>query len=60
MLTSLILTVALGAEPAVALGSGAKMCAALTPADLEAVGLQPDPTPPRPPNSGEPTGAYCT
>lgn len=60
MLTGLVLAMVLGADPTVTLGSGPKMCAALTPADFTAVGLQPDPTPPRPPNSTEPTGAYCT
>jgi hypothetical protein len=60
MLTGLVLVVALGADPTVTLGSGAKMCAALTPADFSAVGLHPDATPPRPPNSTEPAGAYCT
>jgi hypothetical protein len=60
MLTGLVLAMALGAEPTVTLGSGAKMCAALKAEDFKAVGLDPDPTPPRPPNSTEPTGAYCT
>jgi hypothetical protein len=60
MLTGLALAMALGAEPTVALGTGPKMCAALTAADFTAVGLSPDPTPPRPPNSDEKTGAYCT
>jgi len=60
MITSLVLAAALGADPTVTLGTGAKMCAALTAADFSAVGLHPDPTPPRPPNSTEPTGAYCT
>ena len=60
MLTALVLTTALGADPTVVLGTGAKMCAALTAADFRAVGLNPDPVPPRPPNSTEPTGAYCT
>jgi hypothetical protein len=48
------------AEPPVRLGTGAKMCAALTAADFKAVGLNPDPAAPRPPNSTEPGGAYCT
>jgi len=56
----LVLAMALGADPTVALGTGARMCAALTAEDFTAVGLSPDPTPPRPPNSVEPTGAYCT
>src|SRR6187401_618984 len=60
MLTGLALAVALGADPTVALGTGPKMCVALTAADFTAVGLSPDPTPPRPPNSDEKTGAYCT
>jgi hypothetical protein len=60
MLIGLLLAVSLGADPTITLGSGPKMCAALTPADFTAVGLQPDQTPPRPPNSTEPTGAYCT
>jgi hypothetical protein len=60
MITGLVLALAVGADPTVALGSGAKMCAALTAADFTAVGLQPDAAPPRPPNSTEPTGAYCT
>ena len=60
MLTGLALAMALGADPTVALGTGPKMCAALTAADFTAVGLSPDPTPPRPPNSDEKTGAYCT
>jgi hypothetical protein len=59
MLSSLALAMALGADPAVALGTGAKMCAALTAADFTAVGLSPDPTP-RPPNSDDKTSAYCT
>jgi hypothetical protein len=60
MLAGLVLAMAVGADPTVALGSGPRMCAALTAADFTAVGLQPDATPPRPPNSTEPTGAYCT
>jgi hypothetical protein len=60
MLTTLALAMALGADPTVTLGSGAKMCAALKAEDFTAVGLSPDPTPPRPPTAGEPTGAYCT
>jgi hypothetical protein len=36
------------------------MCAALTAADLKSVGLNPDPSPPRPPNSPDPGSAYCT
>ena len=60
MLTGLVLAIALGADPTVTLGSGAKMCAALKAEDFQAVGLNPDPTPPRPPNSTEPSGAYCT
>jgi hypothetical protein len=51
---------ALGADPTVALGTGAGMCAALKAEDFTAVGLSPDPTPPRPPNSVESTGARCT
>jgi hypothetical protein len=60
MITGLVLAVILGADPTVVLGTGAKMCAALTAEDFKAVGLNPDPAPPRPPNSTEPTGAYCT
>ena len=60
MVTGLVLVLALGADPTITLGSGAKMCAALTAADFTAVGLAPDSTPPRPPNSTEPAGAYCT
>jgi hypothetical protein len=60
MLTGLALAMALGTDPTVALGTGPKMCAALTAADFTAVGLNPDPTPPRPPNSDDRTGAYCT
>jgi hypothetical protein len=60
MIIALVLAIALGADPTVALGTGAKMCAALTAADFAAVGLHPDPVPARPPNSTEPTGAYCT
>jgi hypothetical protein len=60
MLTGLALAMMLGADPTVVLGTGPKMCAALTAADFTAVGLSPDPTPPRPPNSDEKTGAYCT
>jgi hypothetical protein len=60
MFTTLVLAVALGADPTVALGTGPKMCAALTAADFTAVGLAPDPAPPRLPNSDAPTGAYCT
>src|SRR5262245_12884223 len=48
------------AEPSVKLGSGARMCAALTAADFKGVGLSPDAAPPRPPNSPDPAGAYCT
>ena len=48
------------AEPPVKLGTGARMCAALTAADFKAVGLSPDAVAPRPPNSTEPGGAYCT
>jgi hypothetical protein len=48
------------AEAPVKLGTGAKMCAALTAADFKAVGLSPDPAAPRPPNSTEPGSAYCT
>lgn len=46
------------APPSVPLGSGAKMCGALTPADLKAQGLSPDPKPIV--NSPEPISAYCT
>jgi hypothetical protein len=60
MISTIVLAVALGAEPSVVLGTGPKMCAALTAADFTAVGLNPDPKPPRPPNSDDPTGAYCT
>ena len=60
MLTGLALAMALGADPTVALGTGPKMCAALTAADFTAVGLSPDPAPPRPPNSDDKTSAYCT
>jgi hypothetical protein len=60
MVTGLVLAMALGADPTITLGSGPKMCAALTADDFTAVGLSPDPAPPRPPNSTEPTGAYCT
>lgn len=60
MITGLVLMVALGADPTVVLGTGAKMCAALTAEDFKAVGLSPDPAPPRPPNSTEASGAYCT
>jgi hypothetical protein len=60
VIAALALAVALGAEPTIVLGTGPKMCAALTAADFTAVGLTPDPTPPRPPNSDDPTGAYCT
>lgn len=48
------------ADPQVKLGTGGKMCGALTVADFKAVGLSPDPVAPRPPNSVEPGGAYCT
>src|SRR5262249_34202399 len=44
--------------PTVILGSGAKMCDALTPADLKAAGLQPDAKGPSV-NVPEPTSAYC-
>ena len=60
MVTGLVLMLALGADPTIVLGSGPKMCAALTAADFTAVGLAADAAPPRPPNSTEPTGAYCT
>jgi hypothetical protein len=60
MLTSVALSMALGADPTVVLGTGPKMCAALTAADFTAVGLNPDPAPPRPPNSDDKTNAYCT
>jgi hypothetical protein len=52
--------VTIAADPTVVLGTGAKMCAAVTAEDFRAVGLNPDPAPPRPPNSTEPSGAYCT
>jgi hypothetical protein len=45
--------------PRVILGSGTAMCAALTAADLTAVGLKPDPQP-RGANSTEKVSAYCT
>jgi hypothetical protein len=60
MLTGVALAMALGADPTIALGTGPKMCAALTAADFTAVGLSPDPTPPRPPSSDDKTSAYCT
>jgi hypothetical protein len=60
MYAAMVLAMALGADPTIALGTGAKMCEALVAADFKAVGLSPDPVPPRPPNSTEPTGAYCT
>jgi hypothetical protein len=56
----LLVAVTAVADPQVKLGTGGKMCAALTAADFKAVGLAPDPAPPRPPNSTEPGGAYCT
>lgn len=58
MLTGLALALTLLADPVVALGTGPKMCEALTPADFTAVGLRPDATP-RPPNSDDKTNAYC-
>lgn len=60
MFPAIVLVLALGAEATVTLGTGAKMCAALVAADFKAVGLNPDPVAPRPPNSTEPAGAYCT
>jgi hypothetical protein len=59
MLTSLVMAMALTAQPAVTLGTGAKMCEALTAADFTAVGPTPDPMP-RPPNSDDKTNAYCS
>src|SRR4051812_45522 len=50
----------LTSTPAVQLGTGAKMCEALSAADFKAMGLSPDPSPPRPPNSTEAVSAYCT
>jgi hypothetical protein len=60
MMTAFALVMSLAAEPTVMLGTGPKMCAALTAADFKAVGLSPDAAPPRPPNSDAPTSAYCT
>jgi len=60
VVTGLVLMLALGADPTITLGSGPTMCGALQAADFTAVGLAPDATAPRPPNSTEPTGAYCT
>jgi hypothetical protein len=60
MITGLVLAMTIAADPTVVLGTGAKMCAALTAEDFKAVGLNPDPAPPRPPNSTERSGAYCT
>jgi hypothetical protein len=57
MLPAAIVLVTLAGAP-VKLSTGAKMCEALNAADLKGVGLSPDS--PRPPNSTEKTGAYCT
>ena len=59
MLAVLLFVATLGADGSVALGTGARMCAALGADDFKAVGLGPDAIAP-PPNSTEPTGAYCT
>jgi len=60
MLAVLLLIGAVGTDGPVSLGTGARMCAALGAEDFRSVGLTPDPALPRPPNSTEPTGAYCT
>jgi hypothetical protein len=59
MFAEVALSLTLLADPTVVLGSGPKMCDALTAADFAAVGLQPDPKPSRPPNSDDKTNAYC-
>ena len=56
MLTGLALAMALGADATIALGTGPKMCAALTAADFTAVGLSPDTTPPAPAELGREDG----
>jgi hypothetical protein len=60
VIIAFVLTMSIVAQPAVELGTGPKMCAALTAEDFKAVGLAPDPAPPRPPNSDDKTNAYCT
>jgi hypothetical protein len=60
MFTAFVVALSIGVQPVVELGTGPKMCAALTAEDFKGVGLTPDPVPPRPPNSDDKTNAYCT
>jgi len=55
---ALALLALIGAPPPIQPGSGAKMCDALTPADLKAQGLAPDAK--TTVNVPEPISAYCT
>jgi hypothetical protein len=60
MISAFVLAMSIGVQPSIQLGTGPKMCAALTPDDFKRVGLTPDPAPPRPPSSDDKTSAYCT
>jgi hypothetical protein len=60
MIAAFVLALSIGVQPIVELGTGPKMCAALTAEDFRGVGLAPDPAPPRPPNSDDKTNAYCS